>query len=87
MIRACPGIICTIRSMIRYDARKRNRNRATAIEASSEISEASTTVDSVTRRLLRKNSQTEPIPDAWPLMTAEKLPSVGWVGSSCGVSE
>ncbi len=86
-ISAWPGIICTISSMIRNEERSRNRNRATATEASSESSEAISTVASVTVRLLRKNSHTGPIPDAWPLMTWLKLPSVGWAGSRLGVSE
>ena len=41
----------------------------------------------VTARLLRKNSQTEPIPDTCPLMTWEKLVSVGCDGQQVGVSE
>ena len=61
MISAWAGIICTISSMTRKLARSRNRNRATATDASSDTSEATRTVDSVTSRLLRKNSQTEPI--------------------------
>ena len=77
MISACAGIICTISSMIRYEVRNRNRYPATATEASSDTSEASTTVLSVTSMLFRKNSQQDPIPDAWPLNTEWKLPSVG----------
>jgi hypothetical protein len=87
MISACPGIICTISSMIRKDARKRNLNRATATDASSDSSEASRTVASVTVRLLRKNCQTDPMPDACPLITCEKLPRVGRDGTRLGVSE
>src|ERR1700729_825309 len=86
-ISACAGIICTISSMIRNEDRNRNRNRATATDASRENSDAIRTVARVTARLLRKNSQTEPIPEACPLMTREKLPSVGWVGSRLGVRE
>ncbi len=74
MISAWPGIICTISSMIRNEERSRNRNRATATDASSDSTEATSTVASVTVRLLRKKIQTGPIPDAWPLMTWLKLP-------------
>ena len=37
--------------------------------------------------LLRKNSHTEPMPEACPLITALKLPSVGRAGRRLGVSE
>src|SRR5215467_14038572 len=73
--------------MISTEARNLNRNLATATDASKETSDATRTVASVTARLLRKNSHTDPIPDAWPLITSLKLPSVGWPGVSCGVSE
>ncbi len=71
MISACPGIICTISSTMSSEVR--NRNLATATEASSESSDASRTVTRVTARLLRKNSQTEPMPDARPLITCVRL--------------
>ncbi len=87
MIRACPGIICTISSMIRNEVRNLEENLATATEAISDSTEASSTVDSVTIRLLRKNSQIDPMPDALPLITWVKLASVGWAGSREGVSE
>ncbi len=77
MIRACPGIICTIRSMTSTDARNLNRNLATATDASRETTEATRTVASVTARLLRKNSHTEPIPDAWPLITSREVAERG----------
>ncbi len=50
--------------MISNDARNLNRNLATATDASSESTDATSTVASVTARLLRKKSHTEPIPDA-----------------------
>ena len=64
MISAWPGIICTISSMIRNEARNRNRNLATATDASSDRNEEIRTAARVTARLLRKNSQTVPIPEA-----------------------
>src|SRR5262249_49284487 len=67
--------------------RNLNLNLATATDASSETSEASSTVANVTAMLLRKNSHTEPIPDARPLTTWAKLPSVGCAGVRSGVSE
>src|SRR6266702_3095684 len=73
--------------MTSTDVRNLNRNLATATDASREITEATRTVASVTARLLRKNSHTEPIPDAWPLITSLKLRSVGWLGVRSGVSE
>src|SRR5262245_25324656 len=87
MIRACAGIICTMSSMTRTEARNLNLNLATATDARSETSDARSTVASVTAMLLRKNSHTEPIPDAWPLITCAKFPSVGWAGVRSGVRE
>ena len=71
----------------RNDARNRNRNLATATEASSEIIEASSTVARVTARLLRKKRNTDPMPEACPLITVAKLPRVGCAGTRLGVSE
>src|SRR5215472_13049870 len=64
MIRAWPGIICTISNMIKNEARNLNLNLATATAASSESNDATSTVVSATATLLRKNRNTEPIPDA-----------------------
>ena len=82
MTSAWAGIICTISSMIRNEVRSRNRNLATATAASSENSDATTTAASVTDRLLRKNIQTEPTPDACPLMTGRSCPA--WDGRAAG---
>src|SRR5260370_42191142 len=87
MIRAWPGIICTISSMIRNEPRNRNRNLAAATAASSDTTEAISTAARVTARLLRKNSHTVPIPAACPLITWEQLPRVGWAGSRRGVGQ
>src|SRR5215472_11938294 len=87
MIRAWPGIICTMSSMTSTEARNLNLNLATATDARSETSDARSTVARVTAMLLRKNSHTEPIPDAWPLITCAKLPSVGCAGVRSGVRE
>src|SRR5258708_28299985 len=87
MVGAWPGIIGTMSSMTSTEARNLNLNLATATEASSETTDASSTVARVTAMLLRKNSHTEPIPDACPLITCAKLPSVGCAGVSAGVRE
>ncbi len=72
--------------MIRYEVRNVNLNLATAIAASSAISVDASTEASVTNRLFfRKFQYGRPI--TLPSMTERKLPSVGWAGNGCGVSE
>ena len=56
MTSASSGIICTTSSMIRNVVRSLNRNRATAVAASSATSPLSSTVASATSALLRKKS-------------------------------
>src|SRR5258707_477336 len=73
-------------SQIRYVARNRNRNLATAMAASSASAEETTTDESVTTRLLRRNVQYG-MPITEPLITLAKFDHVGCAGSGCGVSE
>src|SRR5260221_14572406 len=88
MTSAFIGIICTTSSMIRYEARNRNLNRATATAANRDTAEESSTAETVTSMLLRKKIQNDrPAPAAPPLSTALKFPRVGCAGSGGGVSE
>ncbi len=57
MIIASPGSICTMRIVTMKAQRARKRNLVTAIAASSASMSASTTVDTVTIRLLRSASR------------------------------
>src|SRR5258708_25636902 len=88
MTSAFIGIICTTSSMIRYEARNRNLNRATATAANRDTAEESSTAETVTSMLLRKKIQNDrPAPAAPPLSTALKFPRGGRAGSGGGVSE
>src|SRR5579864_8952246 len=80
---ACCGSIWTISSMIRYVVRNRNLNLATAMAASSAISEDATTATSVTNRLFFRKFQYGS-PMTLPSSTVLKLARVGWLGSGCG---
>src|SRR5580700_6439763 len=72
--------------MIRYVVRNLNRNLASATAARSAMKDDATTDTTVTNRLFFRKFQYGS-PMTLPSITARKLPSVGWAGSGCGVSE